>query len=91
MPVCGWVDCAASGHQSRTEAISDGLLRILQDVPRTADHAASRTLYTWRVDAAAVTRRVGEELLQTAANLRARLHRELTEHGEARPSHFYDQ
>ncbi|CAL8469591.1 g9132 [Coccomyxa elongata] len=54
----------------------------LQDVPRTADHAASRTLYTWRVDAAAVTRRVGEELLQTAANLRARLHRELTEHGE---------
>ncbi|EIE21445.1 hypothetical protein COCSUDRAFT_43175 [Coccomyxa subellipsoidea C-169] len=55
----------------------------LQDVPRTADHSASRTFYTWRVDSTAVTRRVGEELLQAAGNLRARLHHELSEHAEA--------
>ncbi|KAK9908400.1 hypothetical protein WJX75_007290 [Coccomyxa subellipsoidea] len=54
----------------------------LQDVPRTADHAASRTFYTWRVDEAAVVRRVGEELLQAASNLRARLHHELDESDE---------
>lgn len=56
-----------------------------QDVPRTVDHAASRTFYTWRVDGAAVSKRVGEELLQAAANLRARLLHELTAHAEVFP------
>ena len=55
-----------------------------QDVPRTADHAASRTFYTWRVDGAAVRAQLGAELLAAACNLRARFRHECAQHWEAR-------
>ena len=56
----------------------------VQDVPRTADHAASRTFYTWRVDEAAVHARVEAELLLAACKLRARFQHEYGEHSGVR-------
>jgi hypothetical protein len=53
-------------------------------VPKTADHAASRTFHTWRVDDAAVHARVAAEVALAACNLRARLQHEYRQHAEVR-------
>ena len=50
----------------------------LQDVPRTADHAPSRTFYTWRANMDAGIARVASDLYRAAGNLHARLTHELT-------------
>ena len=65
-------------------AVCNSLDMSRQDVPRTADHAASRTFYTWRVDEAAVQRQLGGELLSAACNLRARFQHECRQHWEVR-------
>lgn len=44
----------------------------LQDVPRTTDHAPSRTFYTWRVNVDAAIRRVASDLYRAAGNVHAR-------------------
>ncbi|PSC73409.1 DNA-directed RNA polymerase III subunit RPC3 [Micractinium conductrix] len=54
----------------------------LQDVPRTADHAPSRTFYTWRANMDAGIARVASDLYRAAGNLHARLTHELTKQQE---------
>ena len=49
----------------------------LQDVPRTADHAPSRTFYTWRVNVDSALARLSSDLYRAAGNLHARLMHEL--------------
>ena len=41
----------------------------LQDIPRTADHAPSRTLYTWRVDIDAAAQKLAADLYKAALNV----------------------
>ena len=45
----------------------------LQDIPRTADHAPSRTLYTWRVEIDAAANKLASELYKAALNVCLRL------------------
>jgi len=45
----------------------------LQDVPRTTDHAPSRTLYTWRVEIDAAADKLASELYKAALNVCLRL------------------
>lgn len=54
----------------------------VQDVPRTADHAPSRTFYTFRIQTDAATVRLGAELYRAAANVHARLAHELAQRAE---------
>ena len=56
----------------------------LQDVPRTADHAPSRTIYTWRVTAELAIARLAAELPHAILNARLRLQHESDRHGEVR-------
>lgn len=49
----------------------------LQDVPRTADHAPSRTFYTWRANSDVAIARVASDLYRAAGNLHARLVHEI--------------
>lgn len=44
----------------------------LQDVPRTADHAPSRTFYTWRANVDGAIARLTSDLYRAAGNLHAR-------------------
>ena len=48
----------------------------LQDIPRSADHAASRTLYTWRVQIDAAADKLAAELYKAALNVCLRLDHE---------------
>lgn len=50
----------------------------LQDVPRTADHAPSRTFYTWRANAGVAKARMASDLYRAAGNLHARLAHEMS-------------
>ena len=43
-----------------------------QEVPKTADHAPSRTFYLWKLDFAETKSRLAAELYKGAANLRLR-------------------
>lgn len=45
----------------------------LQDIPRTTDHAPSRTLYTWRVEIDAAANKLASELYKAALNVCLRL------------------
>lgn len=51
----------------------------MQEIPRTADHAPSRTLYTWRVDAAAAAEKLAADLYKAALNVRLRFEHELNQ------------
>ena len=53
-----------------------------QDLPRSADHAANRTIFTWHVDMGAVMRRMATELVQSAGNLRSRMGDELKQQAQ---------
>lgn len=48
----------------------------LQDIPRTADHAPSRTLYTWRVEIDAAADKLASDLYKAALNVCLRLDHE---------------
>lgn len=50
---------------------------MLQDVPRTADHAPSRTFYTWRANIDLAQARLSADLYRAAANLHKRMCAEL--------------
>ncbi|KAL4423849.1 hypothetical protein ABPG75_001150 [Micractinium tetrahymenae] len=54
----------------------------LQDVPRTADHAPSRTFYTWRANPGVVNARMASDLYRAAGNLHARLAHEMSKKEE---------
>lgn len=54
----------------------------LQDVPRTADHAPSRTLYTWSVDNEAAADKLAAELYKAAFNVYVRCTNEFEQHKE---------
>lgn len=54
----------------------------LQDVPRTADRAPSRTFYLWKADADGATTTVTIELLLATGNVHSRLAHELAERTE---------
>lgn len=56
----------------------------MQDVPRTNDHAPSRTFYTFCVNAQAASARLGAELYRAAGNVHARLAYELNQRAEVR-------
>ncbi len=53
-----------------------------QDLPRSADHAANRTIFTWHIDMGAVMRRMATELVQSAGNLRSRMGDELRQQAQ---------
>lgn len=59
----------------------------MQEIPRTADHAPSRTLYTWRVDAAAAAEKLAAELYKAALNVRLRLEHEKKEQADVSHAH----
>jgi DNA-directed RNA polymerase III subunit RPC3 len=52
--------------------LKDGFL-TLQDIPRNADRAPSRTVYTWRASLASASLRMALDLYKTAGNLMTRL------------------
>ncbi|KAK9828834.1 hypothetical protein WJX72_002313 [[Myrmecia] bisecta] len=54
----------------------------LQDIPKTADHAPSRTFYTWRVAAKAAADLLAAELYREAHNIRTRLDHEMLQQRE---------
>ena len=54
----------------------------MQEIPRTADHAPSRTLYTWRVDATAAAEKLAADLYKAALNVRLRLEFELNQQSD---------
>lgn len=54
----------------------------LQDVPRTADHAPSRTLYTWSVNNEAAADKLAAELYKAAFNVYVRCTHEFEQHKE---------
>ena len=56
-----------------------------QDLPRGADHAANRTIFTWHIDMDAVRRRVATELVQSIGNLRSRMAHEVSQRTEVNP------
>lgn len=47
-------------------------------MPRTADHAPSRTFYTWRANAGVAKARMASDLYRAAGNLHARLAHEMS-------------
>ena len=55
---------------------------LAQDLPRSADHAANRTIFTWHIDMGAVMRRMATELVQSAGNLRSRMGDELKQQAQ---------
>lgn len=54
----------------------------VQDLPRSADHAANRTIFTWHIDMVAVRRRVASELVHSIGNLRSRMEHEVSRRAE---------
>lgn len=52
--------------------LKDGFL-TLQDIPRNADRAPSRTVYTWRASLTTASVRIAVDLYKTAGNIMARL------------------
>lgn len=68
---------AAEARQALYAMLKDGFLS-LQDIPRHADRAPSRTFYTWRATAAGASVRVAQMLYKTAGNLLERLNFETT-------------
>lgn len=54
----------------------------MQDIPRTSDHAPSRTFYTFRVDVQAAYGRLAAEVCQGAGNVWLRLQAELSKERE---------
>ncbi|GAB4814781.1 hypothetical protein N2152v2_001827 [Parachlorella kessleri] len=54
----------------------------IQDVPRTADHAPSRTFYTFHTDLDLAAARLSQDLYRAAGNVHARLAHELGQHRE---------
>ncbi len=54
----------------------------MQDLPRSADHAANRTIFTWHIDMDAVRRRVASELMNGIGNLRSRMKHEISGRAE---------
>jgi hypothetical protein len=57
-------------------------VRALKDVPRTADHAPSRTFYTFRVNAEAACQTVSSWVYRALLNVRLRLQHELQSESE---------
>ena len=49
----------------------------MQDIPRTADHAPSKTIYTWKVDLEAVHQQLAANMMKAVCNLTARIDSEL--------------
>ena len=54
----------------------------LQDVPRTADHAPSRTIYTWSVNNESAADKLAAELYKAAFNVYVRSTNEFEQHKE---------
>lgn len=63
---------AKEGRALLYTLLRDGAVAV-QDVPRGADRAPSRTLYTWRADAEAAVARLGASAAAAAGNAVARL------------------
>lgn len=58
----------------------------IQDLPRSADHAANRTIFTWHIDMDAVRRRVATEIVHSIGNLRSRMEHEISRRAEVTPA-----
>lgn len=85
--------CLALWHLQDAKELLYRLFRAgfvgMQEIPRTADHAPSRTLYTWRVDAAAAAEKLAADLYKAALNVRLRLEHEITQQSDVRlPLYF---
>ena len=50
---------------------------MLQDIPRTNDHAPTKTIYTWKVDLAAAAAQLATNMVKGVCNLQDRLQTEL--------------
>jgi len=57
---------------------------MMQDIPKTADRAASRTFYTWHVSWEPVSDRFSTNLYRAAGNVWARLQHEMAKNKEVR-------
>lgn len=73
--------CLLSHQQCQTQPTT--WLR-LQDIPRTTDHAPSRTFYTFRVSTDNVCFVLAGNLYQAALNVRLRLQHEMLQEKEVR-------
>jgi len=49
----------------------------VQDIPRTVDHAPSKTIYTWKVDLEAVYQQMAANMIKAVCNLTDRIDSEL--------------
>ena len=67
--------CLQDGRELQNRLYRAGFV-ILQYVPLTADHAPSRTLYTWRVDIDAAADKLAAEMYKAALNVCLRLDHE---------------
>ncbi len=59
----------------------------ITDIPRTADRAASRTFYTWRVHQDSMAEKIGIDTLHSMFNIARRLSVESHRNSEVRSSH----
>ncbi|KAK9864804.1 hypothetical protein WJX84_000731 [Apatococcus fuscideae] len=67
----------ALGDQKEVRQLLYGMLKAgfmaVTDIPKTADRAASRTFYTWRVQPESMTEKIGIDTLHAMFNVASRL------------------
>ncbi len=56
----------------------------MQDIPRSTDHAPSKTFYTFRADTEAAFRAVQHDVVHALLNLRLRYEHEMKQQSEVR-------
>ncbi|KAK9867086.1 hypothetical protein WJX84_012227 [Apatococcus fuscideae] len=70
----------AIGDQKDTRQLLYGMLKggfmAVTEIPKSADRAASRTFYTWRVRRDIVSERIGLDMVHSMFNIASRLHTE---------------
>jgi hypothetical protein len=60
------------------------LIRV-QDIPRTVDHAPSKTIYTWKIDLEGVYEQLAANMMKAVCNLTDRIDSELAKRPQANP------
>ena len=57
----------------------------MQDIPRTADHAPSKTIFTWKIDLEGIYEQLGADMMKGVCNLGDRLDAELNKRPQVIP------
>lgn len=60
----------------------------MQDIPRTADHAPSKTIFTWKIDLEGIYEQLGADMMKGVCNLADRLDAELNKRPQVIPQNL---